>query len=103
MLTTILWFIVVGAIIGVIARLLVPGKNPIGVLMTILVGIAGAILGGVVAESLNTGRLVALVFALIIAAAGVAAMTAMQRKSTGRGRSGGRSRSRWGSRRRSYR
>ncbi|KAB2343453.1 GlsB/YeaQ/YmgE family stress response membrane protein [Actinomadura rudentiformis] len=94
MLTTILWFIVVGAIIGAVARLLVPGKNPIGFLLTILVGIAGAILGGVVADALGAGTLVALVFALIIAAAGVFALTAMQTRGGGR--------TRWGARRRTY-
>ncbi|MEV4006500.1 hypothetical protein, partial [Actinomadura sp. NPDC049753] len=60
MLTTILWFIVVGAVIGALARLVVPGRNPIGILLTVLVGIAGAILGGVVADALGAGMLVAL-------------------------------------------
>ncbi len=68
MLTTILWFIVVGAVIGALARLIVPGRNPIGILLTILVGIAGAILGGVVADALGAGTLVAIVFAIVIAA-----------------------------------
>jgi uncharacterized membrane protein YeaQ/YmgE (transglycosylase-associated protein family) len=37
---------VVGVIVGVLARLLVPGRDPIGVLGTIVIGIAGAVLGG---------------------------------------------------------
>ena len=40
---------ITGLIIGVFGRLLVPGPNPIGCLATILVGIAGSVLGGVVA------------------------------------------------------
>jgi len=79
MLTTILWFIVIGAVIGALARLVVPGRNPIGVLLTILVGIIGAIIGGVIANSIGLGRLVAFVFAVVIAALGVALITAVYR------------------------
>lgn len=39
-------FIIVGLIVGVLARLLLPGKDPIGILGTIVVGIVGAIVGG---------------------------------------------------------
>lgn len=76
---TVLWFIIIGAVIGALARLIVPGSNPIGILLTILVGIAGAILGGVIADSLGAGQFVALVFAIIIAALGVALLTAAYR------------------------
>ncbi|TDC78178.1 GlsB/YeaQ/YmgE family stress response membrane protein [Actinomadura sp. 7K507] len=84
MLTTILWFIVVGAVIGALARLLVPGRNPIGVLLTILVGIAGAIVGGVIADALGAGTLVAVVFAVVIAALGVAGLTTLNARGDGR-------------------
>jgi uncharacterized membrane protein YeaQ/YmgE (transglycosylase-associated protein family) len=79
MISTVLWYVVVGAIIGALARLVVPGRNPIGILLTILVGIVGAILGGVIARSLGAGGVVALLFAVIIAALGVAAVTAAYR------------------------
>ncbi|MGH2694305.1 MAG: GlsB/YeaQ/YmgE family stress response membrane protein [Actinomycetota bacterium] len=42
----ILSLIVIGAVIGVLARLLMPGPNPIGFIGTIVVGIGGALLGG---------------------------------------------------------
>ncbi|WP_184890409.1 GlsB/YeaQ/YmgE family stress response membrane protein [Actinomadura livida] len=84
MLTTILWFIVVGAVVGALARLLVPGRNPIGILLTILVGIAGAVLGGVIADALGAGTLVAIVFALVIAAIGVVALTTLNTRGSGR-------------------
>ncbi|MFC9972530.1 GlsB/YeaQ/YmgE family stress response membrane protein [Spirillospora sp. NPDC127200] len=74
--------------IGAVARLIVPGRNPIGILLTVLVGIAGAILGGVVANALGAGTIVALVFAVVIAALGVAALTAFQARSHGGGRFG---------------
>jgi uncharacterized membrane protein YeaQ/YmgE (transglycosylase-associated protein family) len=44
----IIGLVVGGAIIGVIARLVVPGRQRIGILRTILAGIAGSALGGLV-------------------------------------------------------
>jgi uncharacterized membrane protein YeaQ/YmgE (transglycosylase-associated protein family) len=45
-----LWFIivllVVGFIVGAIARLLMPGRDPLGVLGTIVLGVAGSFVGG---------------------------------------------------------
>jgi uncharacterized membrane protein YeaQ/YmgE (transglycosylase-associated protein family) len=45
-----LWFIivllVVGFIVGAIARLLMPGHDPLGVLGTIVLGVAGSFVGG---------------------------------------------------------
>ena len=41
-----------GLIIGALGRLAVPGRQPIGCLMTILVGIGGSLLGGLVGEAL---------------------------------------------------
>lgn len=46
----ILGWIVFGAVIGAIARLLVPGEQPIGCLMTILLGVAGSFVGGFLAS-----------------------------------------------------
>jgi uncharacterized membrane protein YeaQ/YmgE (transglycosylase-associated protein family) len=42
----ILGWIVAGLIIGAIARLLVPGRQSMGILMTIVLGIVGALIGG---------------------------------------------------------
>jgi len=39
-------FIVVGLVVGLLARALLPGHDPIGILGTIVVGIVGAIVGG---------------------------------------------------------
>jgi uncharacterized membrane protein YeaQ/YmgE (transglycosylase-associated protein family) len=78
MAMTILWFILVGAVVGALARLLVPGRNPIGIVLTILVGVAGAILGGVIAHALGAGTVIAFIFAVIIAAIGVALLTGAQ-------------------------
>jgi uncharacterized membrane protein YeaQ/YmgE (transglycosylase-associated protein family) len=40
------YYIVVGLIVGVLARLFLPGSDPIGFIGTVLVGILGAIAGG---------------------------------------------------------
>lgn len=45
-LGTILFYILIGAVIGVIARLLIPGTGGMGLLVTIVVGILGAVIGG---------------------------------------------------------
>ncbi|MES2305019.1 MAG: GlsB/YeaQ/YmgE family stress response membrane protein [Gemmatimonadota bacterium] len=43
---TILWTILIGFIIGVIAKFLMPGKDPGGFIITTLLGIAGSWVGG---------------------------------------------------------
>jgi uncharacterized membrane protein YeaQ/YmgE (transglycosylase-associated protein family) len=50
---SILAWIVVGLIAGAIAKMLMPGDDPGGIILTILLGIAGAIVGGFVAVALN--------------------------------------------------
>ena len=46
----ILWTIVLGLVIGIIAKFLHPGKENMGFLMTILLGVAGSFLAGVVGQ-----------------------------------------------------
>jgi uncharacterized membrane protein YeaQ/YmgE (transglycosylase-associated protein family) len=47
MMGFILWLIV-GLIAGALARLIMPGRDPMGIVMTIILGIVGSILGGLV-------------------------------------------------------
>jgi len=42
---SIIWVLVIGLIIGAIAKLLMPGKDPGGCIMTMLLGVAGAFVG----------------------------------------------------------
>jgi uncharacterized membrane protein YeaQ/YmgE (transglycosylase-associated protein family) len=51
----ILGLILIGIVIGVLARLILPGRQRIGMLTTILLGIGGALVGGVVASALDEG------------------------------------------------
>jgi uncharacterized membrane protein YeaQ/YmgE (transglycosylase-associated protein family) len=53
----ILGLIIIGIVIGIIARLVMPGRQHIGVLMTVLLGIGGAIVGGIVASAIGTGNI----------------------------------------------
>jgi len=43
---SILGYILVGLIVGLLARMLVPGRDPIGLLGTLVIGVVGAVLGG---------------------------------------------------------
>lgn len=49
----ILWTIVLGFVIGVLARFLHPGKENMGFIVTILLGIAGSFLAGVIGQYLG--------------------------------------------------
>ncbi len=48
-------FIVAGLVIGAVARLIKPGKQNLSVLVTLLLGLAGSVIGGLVANVLGTG------------------------------------------------
>ena len=52
----ILWTIVLGFVIGVVAKLLHPGKDNMGFIATILLGIAGSFLAGVIGQFLGWYR-----------------------------------------------
>jgi uncharacterized membrane protein YeaQ/YmgE (transglycosylase-associated protein family) len=43
----IIWFLIVGLIVGVIAKAIMPGKDPGGIIITMLLGIGGALLAGI--------------------------------------------------------
>ncbi len=51
-----IWWIVVGLIAGAIAKLLMPGRDPGGWIVTILIGIAGAVLSALIGDMLNLGN-----------------------------------------------
>ncbi|MFY1695357.1 GlsB/YeaQ/YmgE family stress response membrane protein [Solwaraspora sp. WMMD791] len=56
MIGTILWALIAGAVIGALGRLLLPGRQNISIWLTIGVGIAAALLGGVIATWLGIGE-----------------------------------------------
>jgi uncharacterized membrane protein YeaQ/YmgE (transglycosylase-associated protein family) len=56
MISTILWAVVSGAVLGILARLILPGRQNISLLLTVLVGMAAAFVGGLVADWIGVGH-----------------------------------------------
>ncbi len=48
-----LWMLIIGLIVGAIAKFLMPGKDPGGIIVTILIGIAGAFIAGILGRALG--------------------------------------------------
>ena len=51
----IIGFLVFGLVVGALARLLKPGRQHLSLLATLLLGVVGSIIGGIVASALGTG------------------------------------------------
>ena len=54
-MTNVLGWIIFGLIAGVVAKLLMPGRDPGGFIITILLGIAGSLIGGYVGSLFGVG------------------------------------------------
>jgi uncharacterized membrane protein YeaQ/YmgE (transglycosylase-associated protein family) len=60
-------FIIAGLIIGALARLIKPGKQNLGVIATLLLGLVGSVIGGSIASLIGTGDIFELnVFGFIV-------------------------------------
>jgi len=66
----ILSWIVMGLIVGILAKLIMPGKDPGGIIVTILIGIAGAFIGGFVGSRLGLGTVTGFNLVSILLAVG---------------------------------
>jgi uncharacterized membrane protein YeaQ/YmgE (transglycosylase-associated protein family) len=49
----ILWTLIIGLVVGAIAKFLMPGKDPGGFIVTMLIGVAGALLAGFLGRALG--------------------------------------------------
>ena len=47
----ILWMLIIGLVIGAVAKLLMPGKDPGGVIITMLLGVAGSVVAGLLGHA----------------------------------------------------
>ena len=92
-----LWFLIkvaiIGIVVGALGRLIVPGRNPIGFLATIVCGLIGALIGGAIGNALG-GWFVTALCEIGVAAAAVAVYSATHRSSIG-GRRPAIGRGRW--------
>ena len=71
----VLGWIVFGLIVGALAKLVMPGRDPGGIIVTMLLGMAGAVVGGFIGRSLGwygpndtTGFFVSVLGALVLLA-----------------------------------
>lgn len=71
----IIGWIVFGLVVGAIAKLVMPGKDPGGIIVTVLLGIVGAVLGGWIGRAMNlygpnepAGFVMALIGAIVVLA-----------------------------------
>ena len=71
-----LWVVVIGLIVGALAKLIMPGKDPGGFIVTILIGIGGSLVGtwlgravGWYQEGQSAGFIVSVLGALLLLAA----------------------------------
>ena len=80
-------FIVAGLIIGLLARLLLPGKQSIGLLWTLVLGVIGSVIGGTIANLLGTGDIMELNFVGFVCAviAAVIRLAVAERTAMGAG------------------
>ena len=82
-ITGVISAILIGIVVGVLGRLVVPGRQPIGMLVTILVGIVSAFIGTAIARALgiptatNGIDWLELLVQVIVAALGVALVSAL--------------------------
>lgn len=67
------WTVLIGLIVGAVAKLLMPGKDPGGIIVTILLGIAGSVVGTLIGRGVgwyqqgqSAGFFVSLLGALLI-------------------------------------
>jgi len=68
-----LWQAIIGLVVGAVAKLLMPGKDPGGIFITMLIGVAGSILAGFLGRALgwyapgqSAGFIMSVVGALIL-------------------------------------
>src|SRR5262252_9759295 len=76
---SLLWLALTGLIIGALGRLVLPGRQNIGLLATALVGIGASLLGGILANVFNAGWLIQFLVAVALAAIGITVFAESER------------------------
>jgi uncharacterized membrane protein YeaQ/YmgE (transglycosylase-associated protein family) len=73
-----IWLALTGLIIGGLGRLVLPGRQEVGLLTTALVGIAASLLGGVLGDIFDVGWVIRFLVAVALAAIGITLLTSSQ-------------------------
>jgi len=47
-----LWWLIIGLVAGGFARLLIPGRQPMGMVMTMILGLVGSVVGGLISSAI---------------------------------------------------
>src|SRR5664279_1831112 len=71
MIGYIIGLIITGLIIGALARLVIPGRQSMSILVTIAIGVVAALVAGLIAHALGLGAILTYVVAVVLAAAAV--------------------------------
>lgn len=77
---SLLWWALIGLLIGALARLVLPGQQALGWLATALCGVAGALLGGIIADALDFGDILQFLIAVLVSAGLIALFDGGQRR-----------------------
>jgi uncharacterized membrane protein YeaQ/YmgE (transglycosylase-associated protein family) len=71
----ILWIMIIGLIVGALAKLVMPGRDPGGIIVTMLLGIAGSLIGGIFGRAVglygpgqSAGFIVSIIGAILLLA-----------------------------------
>lgn len=65
------WLALTGLIIGALGRLVLPGRQEVGLLATALIGIGASLLGGILANAFDAGVIIRFLVAVALAAVGI--------------------------------
>ncbi len=80
-------FIIAGLVIGALARLIKPGKQNLSLLMTLVLGLVGSVIGGVIANLLGTGGIFELnILGFIVSVIAAVLLIGVAQKVAGRGK-----------------
>ena len=83
MIGTIIAWMIIGLVAGALAKLIMPGDDPGGIIVTILIGIAGAFVGGFLTSLVGMGQ-GGLIWTIVVATIGAIILLAIYRLLAGR-------------------
>ncbi len=83
MITGIIVWIIIGLIAGALGKLIMPGDDPGGIIVTILIGIAGAFVGGFITQNILGLRSGGFIWTIIVATIGAIILLAIYRAVVG--------------------